>query len=378
MRPSVLHICLSTGHGGLELYPGRVLPALSRRGWDVSLLALDGSLAAETARHRGVSLWTKGSRRGAMLDALALARQIRECRIELVHCHKSSDLRLAVLLQLLVPKLIIVFTEHMGASKPKTDLYHRWAYSKVSRIFSISEDTLARNKVAFPYAADRLRRLYLGIDLSDYQEPLSEAAKSVLREELKLPHRALLITLPGRLSPGKGHKVWLEALAKLPAEPTAERWHGVVVGETKGNDGHDTEYSRSLRAYAAQLGLSDKITFTGYRSDLPAILQLSDIVVVPSVREAFGLTVIEAMAAGKPVIGSDAGAIPELISPDSGVTFPANSYDALSAEMLRLISDRSLRNNFAHNGYRRATESFSMEAHVSGLENEYSSLIDSR
>lgn len=375
MSESIVHVCLSRGHGGLELYPGRVLPELSRRGWDVHLLALKGSLAAETASARGVNLWNQRSNGAATLDALALARKVKEHRVSLIHCHKSSDLRLAVILKLLVPDINIVFTDHMGATKPKDGWYHRFVYSRVSRIFSISNDTLARNKMAFPYATDRLRRLYLGTDLSAYQRNLSEDKKASLRGELGLPQSKLLITLPGRLSPGKGHKTWLEALAKLATAQIDESWHGVVVGETRGKDGYDTAYSHYLRAFAAEIGLHDRVTFTGYRHDLPDILQLSDIIVIPSVREAFGLTVIEAMAAGKPVVGSDTGAIPEIITPGSGVLFPCKDCGALSEAISALIVDSSLRTSIGKEARIRVADHYSLDSHVSNLEEEYKSIM---
>jgi len=133
-----------------------------------------------------------------------------------------------------------------------------------------------------------------------------------------------LIALPGRLTPGKGHEVWLEALASLDRQTL---WYGLIIGGVTADEGADESFVAAIKQKVAALGLQERVHFLGFRQDLPALLQAIDIACIPSRNEAFGLTVIEAMAAQCAVVGANSGAIPELIDQQRG-----RLADPLSAE----------------------------------------------
>jgi glycosyltransferase involved in cell wall biosynthesis len=363
----VMLICLSNGWGGLEMYPSRIIPELRHQGWEAHGLALAGSRVAASLREAGIAPLTVASRGRALLAVPRLLAYLKAEDIRVLHCHKSSDLRLGALLATLRPSLRLVFTDHMGVTRPKKDLYHRWAYGRVARVLSISEATRRRNREAFPLPAERIRRLYLGIDPAPYAVDLVPAARDALREELGVAPGSLAIGLPGRLTPGKGQSVWVEALGRLALRRPDLAWRGVLIGGLTPEDGSDAAHVEALRRRVDELGLGDRITFAGFRRDLPRVLQALDIVCIPSRNEAFGLTVIEAMAAGRAVIGSDSGAIPELLADDAGRLAPPDDPDAWARLMAALAEDERLRRRLGRTARRRVTAHFSLAAHVRGL-----------
>ncbi|MBD3897059.1 glycosyltransferase family 4 protein [Halomonas sp. ML-15] len=366
-----MHICLSSGWGGLEMYPSRIIPELQRQGWQVHGLALAGSRVADSLQAAGITPLTVASRGRALLAVLRILDYLRRHEIRVLHCHKSSDLRLAALLKTLRPGLRLFFTEHMGVTRPKKGLYHRWAYGKLSRMFSISEATRARNLNAFSLPAERIQRLYLGIDPGPYA---SGGDSETLRSELGASQGELLIGLPGRLTPGKGQDVWLEALALLTQRSPALHWHAVMIGGLTASEGSDEPYVAQLKSQVAALGLTERVSFAGFRRDLPRLLGALDIVCIPSTNEAFGLTVIEAMAAGRPVVGADSGAIPELLDSEVGLLAAPDDAEAWAVQLEALAAAPELREALGAAAAGRVRRDFTLSAHVAALSDAYASV----
>lgn len=371
MSHKVLHVCLSSGWGGLEMYPSRIIPELARQGWQGHGLALAGSRVAESLRDAGIEPLTVASRGRALFAVERILRYLKRHDIRVVHCHKSSDLRLAALLKTLRPELRLFFTDHMGVTRPKKDLYHRWAYGKLTRLFSISEATYERNLRAFPLPPERIRRLYLGIEPAPYAPRLDHADREALRRELGIPQGTIAIGLPGRLTSGKGQDLWLRALSELRDRHPEMRFHGVLIGGTRVEEGADEAYVEALVQRVAALGLASRVTFAGFRRDLPRVFEALDIVCVPSTNEAFGLTVIEAMAAGKAVIGADSGAIPELLESGNGRLAVPDDAGAWAITMAELATDDTLRERLGASARQRVLAEFSQAVHVAALIAEY-------
>jgi glycosyltransferase involved in cell wall biosynthesis len=186
-----------------------------------------------------------------------------------------------------------------------------------------------------------------------------------------VPEGAVAIGLPGRLTPGKGQEVWIEALARLAETLPELAWHGVLIGGLTAEEGSDEAHVAALRRRIDELGLASRIAFTGFRRDLPRLFEALDIVCVPSRNEAFGLTVIEAMAAGKAVIGSDSGAIPELLDAETGRLAAPEDAAAWAAALAELAGDDDLRQRLGQAARHRVERDFTLAAHVASLVEEY-------
>lgn len=362
MAHHIMQVCISRGWGGLEMYPSRIMPELQRLGVVNHGLAMAGSRVAESMVAAGATLITVPNSTRAILSLPALLAYIDQHAIDILHCHKSSDLRVASLLTVFRPKLKLFFTEHMGVTRPKHGLYHRFAYSRVSRVFSISQVTYQRNINALPITKERICCLGLGVNLDAYTGQVS--AKSALG----LPEEGCLIALPGRITPGKGHEVWLEALAELDR---TQPWHSVIIGGVKASEGADESFVAFIKQRVAELGLDGRVHFLGFRQDLPALLQAIDIACIPSRNEAFGLTVIEAMAAKCAVVGANSGAIPELIDRQRGRLADPQLPSAWTAAIEELMNDLSLRRALGQKAHNWVVAHMALDVHISKLLEEY-------
>jgi glycosyltransferase involved in cell wall biosynthesis len=194
-----------------------------------------------------------------------------------------------------------------------------------------------------------------------------------LRLELGLPADAQVVAVVSRLNRVRGVEIkgvryFLEAAARLTVGFPRARF--VVVG--------DGPCRPELEAYAARLGLGASATFTGFRSDVARILSSVTVFALPSLTEASSNGVLEAMAAGVPVVATRVGGTPELV--DDGVTgllVPAADASALARAIGRLLHDEPLREALGNASRLRARSRFSLEATVRETERLYTSLLSS-
>jgi glycosyltransferase involved in cell wall biosynthesis len=167
---------------------------------------------------------------------------------------------------------------------------------------------------------------------------------------------APLVGVFSRLGEGKGQDVVLEALAQVP------RAHLLLVGDALFGE---HAYRASLGAQAARLGLTDRVHFLGFRSDVPRLMRTVDIVALTSsVPEAFGRVVVEGMLARRPVIATGVGGVPEIVTDGTGVLVPPGDAPALASALTRLLSDPAFAGEVARKGRLRATTHFTVEAMV--------------
>lgn len=201
--------------------------------------------------------------------------------------------------------------------------------------------------------------IYNGVDLQRYnhQQPCC-----TLHEEYSIPEDAPIVGVVARLEAEKGHRTLLDAWPEVLAAQPAARL--LIVGEGSERD--------ALEAQAASLGITHSIVFTGRREDVPAVTAALDLSVLPSYREAQGLSVLEAMALSRPVVASRVGGIPEMIEDGvSGLLVPPNDCDALAAAIIRLLTDHPLADMIAKRGHDVVHERFCIEQMVSSVESIY-------
>jgi glycosyltransferase involved in cell wall biosynthesis len=201
--------------------------------------------------------------------------------------------------------------------------------------------------------------IYNGVDLQRYnhQQPCC-----TLHDEYGIPEDAPIVGVVARLEAEKGHRTlvdaWPEVLAAVP-----NAWL-LIVGEGSERD--------SLEAEAASLGVSERVVFTGRREDVPAVTAALDVSVLPSYREAQGLSVLEAMALSRPVVASNVGGIPEMIEDGvTGLLVPPNDCDALAAALIKLLTNHPYADMIARRGHDLVHERFCIELMVNSIESIY-------
>ncbi len=200
--------------------------------------------------------------------------------------------------------------------------------------------------------------------------PPAPEGVAALREELGLDGGVVLVSV-GRLRPGKGQEDLLHALPAILAAHPGTRL--VLAGEPAPGE---EPYTGELAGLARRLGVADQVTFAGFRSDVPELLAVADVVVQPSRHpESFGLGLLEAMLAGTAVVATGVGATPEVLG-DAGVTVPPCQPVALAGAVGSLLGDPGARAALAAAARERALARFGAEAFSAGWAAVYREALD--
>jgi len=229
------------------------------------------------------------------------------------------------------------------------------AISDFAREFFIANGTFRR---------ERLRTIYYGVNGT------TGGDRRLWRERGRCNDEEIVIGVIGRLIPGKGQDVFLEAAAVLGRQHEDKKFRYWIVG-----DGPERQ---RLYQKAAALGLSDRVTFWGFQEDIPGLLAATDVVCVPTsprLREGLNLVLLEAGAAGKPVVASRMGPFPEVVVDDeTGVLFEPDSPAQLAGTVRRLALDEPLRARLGAAAARRVPKCFSLSRAIAAYDRLYREL----
>ncbi|MGQ0603522.1 MAG: glycosyltransferase [Anaerolineales bacterium] len=177
----------------------------------------------------------------------------------------------------------------------------RWSRRGAACVVAVSAENATMLTRHYHLPPDAVRVVRSGADLSAY-ETFDPIARESVRAELGLPVGQQLIAVVARLSANKGHRYLIEAApAILARHPRA---HFLFVGPA--------DEAESLHTYIAQLGLAVKFSVLGHRADVPRLLMASDVFVLPSLGEGFAVVIVEALAAGLPVVATQVGGAAEV------------------------------------------------------------------
>lgn len=200
----------------------------------------------------------------------------------------------------------------------------------------------------------------------------TDADRQRLRLELGLSPSRTLVAFSGQIAEIKGIWDFVDAAHQLLSHRSDVSF--VVMGDDLKGHG---ELRRQVEARVANLGHTDHFTFLGFRTDALRLVPAFDIVAVPSHVEPLGLVVLEAMAAGKPVVGARVGGIPEIIVDlVTGRLVPPREPEALASAIATLLDEPLLQSEYGHAGRRRAEQEFCPERHARRVEQVYGRLLD--
>jgi glycosyltransferase involved in cell wall biosynthesis len=214
--------------------------------------------------------------------------------------------------------------------------------------------------------AEKVVTIHNGIDLLRVVAP-SWHEVAALRRELDLDDDVAVVAAVARLHPEKGLEYLFRALPALLAA-TGGRLRLLVAGDGPFREVYERE--------VAALGVQAVVRFLGFRTDVTRIFAASDVVVLPSVAEAFGLVLAEAMAMQRAVVATRVGGIPEIVEDGvTGILVPAASPGALADAILSLLHDPARRMRLGEAGRRRVVESFRFETMMERYESLYDTLL---
>jgi lipopolysaccharide/colanic/teichoic acid biosynthesis glycosyltransferase/glycosyltransferase involved in cell wall biosynthesis len=303
---------------------------------------------------------------------VALYRLIRRERPHIVHTHAAKPGVLGRVAARLAGVPVVVHTFHGHILHGYYGPVMTWLLRRMERmlahrsdrIIAVSEHVkqdLVRYDVAPP---DKISVIPLGFDLRPFLD--SGEHRGALYRELGLTNGVRLIGIVGRIFPIKNHRLFLDAAARVAVEERSARF--VVVG--------DGVLRPEMEAHARGLGIADRVTFTGWRRDLPRIYPDLDVLVVSSRNEGTPVSAIEAMASACPVVATRVGGLPDLIEDgETGHLVPSEDAPALAAAILRVLREPDTARRLAEAARAQVRERFRAERLIGDMERLYSELL---
>jgi glycosyltransferase involved in cell wall biosynthesis len=346
-----LFITPSLGAGGAERHWSILLPGLRRRGIDARLIALEGGGPfVEPLTDGGVPLEVLGMRHQADLRPLACSPLLRGFAPDVIVSRSVSALYVGHLVAML-RRLPHVFNEHRGAGlalSPRREAMVRLVAKHVDLVIAVSPDQ-ASAAIERHFRPDRVVVISNGVPAPRVNESRAES-----RRQLGIPEAAVVAVLVASLRPEK--RVPDFAQAVLSARRSCPELVGLIVGEGS---------ERSSVELLTQGGSG--VRLLGHRDDVQRILAATDVFVLASEHEAVPMALLEAMAAGLPVLATGVGGIPAIVSDgESGFLVPPRDPEAMAAKLAQLGADPHLRRSMGRTGARLHREHWQAEAMIDG------------
>lgn len=353
---SSLHIIGSKLSGGAERFFARLVTMLNERGHTAHAVTPPGSLIKPMLGEQVP--WTPVAMRGVwdLTSRYAIRRLANALQPDIVQTYMGRATRLTRLQAGRAPV-------HVARLGGYYDLKgYRHAHAWVGNTRGI-RDYLLDNGLP----AERV--FYIG-NFVDSPVQVEPAQLVGLRDTLGIPPDALCLVAVGRLHPNKGYPDLLDAFAGLPHAVAGRPLHLVIVGDGPLRD--------DLAARTEALMITDRVHYTGWRTDLGPYYALADVFVCPSRHEPLGNVILEAWSYGRAVVATDAAGPAELISPEiDGVLVPCADPEALGGALARLLDDAELRARLGEAGRRTVQERHSATAVVGAYLELYDNLRQS-
>jgi glycosyltransferase involved in cell wall biosynthesis len=365
----VMHVVTDfAGGGGAERVAANLLRTADLEEFDARAISLLGPYGwkglEETLAQDGVPVRYMGKKRGFDSSVVArVARTLEQFRPDVVHTHTYA-LRYALPYMLWRRTPAMVHTVHNLADR-EIEWYGRWVH-RLAFWRGVLPVAIAREvaeSIRRVYGVDKFPLIPNGIPVDTFRSPSIDRDRWRNREGFA-PSEILFVCVAW-LRPQKNPALLLESFRRGPAlDPRA---HLLLVG---------TGPLRSeLERQILVSGLQERVHLLGIRADVPEILNAADVFVLSSDYEGNPLSVMEAMAAGKPMICTAVGGVPELVEDGCGLLVPPRDAQALSEAMSRMLENTSVTKSMGEKSARRAVERFDLRAMTEAYEDLYKKLV---
>src|SRR5262245_22349205 len=378
-RTRVIHLITSFEVGGTERQAVELLKRIDRQRFDARLAALrlEGPLYREVEelfpRVPQFPL-TSFYNANAARQLLRLRNWMISERADILHAHDFYAGLLGASAARLARVRVIACQRHMRLSDRRahewgTRLTHRLAHRVLVNSEAIRDRLLAGGHIAPGKIVVIHNGLSAAAERGAFDSNGRAKQRAALLRELNLDEGAKLIGLVARLQPVKGHRYFIEAASRIAAvEPKA---HFLLVG--------DGALRREIEEQAARVGVNDRVHLLGDCNDAALIAAGFDVAVLASLSEGLPNAVMEAMAAGAPVVATAVGGTTELIIDGvTGFLVPPADADALARRILDTLRNPELSSRMAAQGRRRTLSQFGMRRMVESIERLYDEIEEER
>lgn len=351
MKQHHMQLIIALEFGGAESLALNICRQLQRAG--VSRASLCGffgkkGVLAAVAEQDGVGVnYLDALKRSKLVAMYDLYRLLRKERVSVMQVHGAYLLQFAVLPALMAGTKVI-YTEHAKHSILKYPrlLWVAKIFSHAcSRVVCVSRDLRDFMALTVGVRPSRLEVIHNGIDLERFSCPENT--------EHERKNQSIVIGTVARLTEAKDHENLLRAFNVVREDEPGVRL--LLVG--------DGELRQEIESVVSSLGMEGVVEMTGKRSDIPQLLNGMDIFVLPSRREGFPVSIIEAMACGRAVVATDVGGVREIIDDGvDGIIVPSGDHRSLALALVQLVQDQRLRNRLALNARQKVVAFFSEQA----------------
>jgi len=390
-KTKIIHIITRLDKGGSAETSLQTVSLLNRKKYEVFLahgLSLESNMSDSEkevlardlclAKIKGVdvipipSLVRRLSLKNDLFAFISIYRLIKRIKPHIVHTHTSKAGMLGRLAACLARVPIIIHTPH-------GHVFHSYYGYMMTKIIVFAERILSLMTDKITALTDRERDEHLeqgvasiekyviihsGVRLQQIMNTRIDVERG--KKEFNIPQNSNVIGVVGRLVPVKGHTYLVSAAKRIIEE--FDNTVFLFVG-----DGY---LESRLERQAESLGVRKNIIFTGWREDVVAVLDLFDLLVLPSLNEGMGKVLIEGMALGKPIVASSVGGIIDLVkNGDNGILVPPGDSEALEEAILRLIRNKKLAQKLGKNGKAKVYPEYDTRVMVRQIEDLYDSLL---
>lgn len=358
----VLLVVVGLDIGGTEAHVLELASGMDRKRFDVVVCTLKplGRLGSEL-QDQGVRVVSLGGR--GKFDVRVLKRLWRLIEVEkpdVVQAFLFWANVSARLVSWLVPRILVISSYHDEVVPERwlTRMIDRATMKWSSYIVCCSEAVRSSVERRIGGSKEQFVVIPFGVDTKRFRR-VSLDASIVLQPELPV-----VGTVCRLVEPKKGLRYLLEAVAELEQAAGKPVCQVLCVG--------DGPAEEDLRAISVRLGIASRVIFTGMRRDIPQLLSQMDVFVLPSLYEGFGIAILEAMAAGKPVVATAVGGIPEFVQQgQTGLLVPPGDAQALALAMKQLLEEPEKARSMGCQGRELVKRHYSIESVVRQHEHLY-------
>lgn len=349
-------------HGVKRLFAW-MIPRFDKSRYRVSLISLRRKdLSEETLEQFGVDVTYMGRHKFDPRTYPALLRVLREKQADVLHLHGYGATTFGRLCawRMGIPSIL-----HEHANHTTTPWFQKIADAVLAPhtdlAIAVSESTADFTTRARLMPAARTKVVYLGSPLDEFARPRSAEDVSAARQALGIAPGVIAVGTVTRLMPSKGNEYLVAAVPQIVRAHPAARIY--IVGEG--------ELQPALEAQARALGLGDCLVFTGFQRDVAQVLTALDIVVFPSLWEGTPLTAFEALAAGKPIVATDADGLLDILTDrHDSLIVPKRNAAALAQGVIELVARPDLAARLSH-GARETGARYDIGVFVKKMERLY-------
>lgn len=361
-----LNVCMQTPVlklGGTEISTLRLSKALINHGAKVKWISTNGPLKEEILKEGIPLIQADIKGRGPVgfsKGVWSLQRIFKDNAFDIVHCHE------------VYPAIMSSWAKNFSKTKASVIWHlrgiHEYSYpvmaylAKTNFDFIIANSHQQRNKLLlYNCPPEKVKVIYNSVE-----EKSSDKSPAEIKIQLGIRPDVKIIGSIGRVVPQKGNKYLIDAFSELLK--LGHQVHLVIVG--------DGEERPTLEKHVSSLGITDKVSFLGFRRDIPNLLSVFDVFAFPTLNEAFGNVAVEAMYAGVPVVASYVGGLPEIITNyETGFLVPPADKDKWVETFTFVLDNPELCERIKDKALKAAKENFSLDKMMLRIENLYSTLI---